>query len=242
MSSTRQTIVCPDANAVTLAAAQRLLDRVAEAPTAAVCLAGGSTPKKLYELLAMPSWRARVPWQRVHWFLGDERMVGEDDPLSNGHMAREAFLDTCAPSANVHLTDVARGTPDDVARAYQIELEEFKQHRRADQPLFDLVLLGVGPDGHVASLFPGGAAVAEQKRWVVGVDHANVAPFVPRISLTLPCLTDAREVLFLVTGAGKRDILHRVFAGEDLPASHARAAKGDTIWLLDQGAAPQGVS
>jgi len=232
-------IVAPDAAGVAAAAAQRLLDRVMETPAAAVCLTGGSTPKQLYQLLASPTWRARIPWQRVHWFLGDERAVGDEDPLSNGGMARAAFLDACAPPANVHLIEAASGPPDDVARAYQIVLEEFKTHRRSGMPLFDLVLLGVGPDGHVASLFPNSAALAEKSRWVVGVDHANVAPFVPRISLTLPCLADACEMLFLATGNGKRDILRRVFAGEDLPAGHARAAGGDTVWLLDQAADPR---
>jgi 6-phosphogluconolactonase len=229
-------IVLADAGAVAEAAAQRLLDRVNDVATAAVCLTGGSTPKLLYELLASPPWRFRLPWERVHWFLSDERAVPADDSLSNGAMARRAFLDACAPPDNVHL--IPAGIPNDAADAYQRELERLQQQHRQGRSLFDLVLLGVGPDGHVASLFPGSPALAEHRRRVVGVDHANVAPFVPRISLTLPCLASTREMLFLVTGAGKRDVLRRVFAGEDLPANRAHAEDGETVWLLDTAADP----
>jgi len=239
MSAMHRKIVLPDAATVAEASARRLAARVADLPAAAVCLTGGSSPKALYELLATPRWRAQIPWARVHWFLGDERAVPPEDALSNGRMAREAFLDTCAPPGNVHMISTA-GSPDADARSYQIELEEFAHGERTGQPLFDLVLLGVGPDGHVASLFPGTAELAEQRRWVVGVPRANVAPFVPRISLTLPCLASTREMLFLATGAAKRDILRRVFAGEDLPAARACAEAGDTVWLVDQAADPGG--
>ena len=241
MNEARQTIVLADAAAVAEAAAQRLLARIIDAPVGAVCLTGGSSPKQLYELLAAPRWRAQIPWSRVHWFLGDERALPADDALSNGRMAREAFLDSCAPAGNVHMIATA-GTFDEAARAYQIELEEFCHHQRQGLPLFDLVLLGVGPDGHVASLFPGASGLEERRRWVIGVERANVAPFVPRISLTLPCLASTREMLFLVTGGAKRDILRRVFAGEDLPASRARAEDGDTVWLLDAAADPVAAS
>lgn len=239
MSATLQKTVLPDAAAVAEAAARRLVARITDAPAAAVCLSGGSTPRALFELLASPRWRAQIPWARVHWFLTDERAVPSDDPLSNAGMTREAFLDSCAPSANIHMI-ATTASPDAAAQAYQIELEEFSHRQRENLPLFDLVLLGVGPDGHVASLFPGAAELDERERWVVGVAQANVAPFVPRISLTLPCLADTREMLFLVTGAAKRDILRRVFAGEDLPAARARAAAGETVWLMDQAADPGG--
>lgn len=234
------TIALPDVAAVAEAAAQRVLDRIVDAPAAAsaVCLTGGSTPTKLYELLASPRWRPRIPWARVHWFLGDERAVPTESPLSNGSMARQAFLDACAPPENVHMIPTA-GTPDEAARAYQIELEEFNARHRKGFPLFDLVLLGVGSDGHVASLFPASPALAERLRWVVGVEHANLTPFVPRITLTLPCLGNTGELLFLVTGQGKRDILRRVFTDEDLPARHAHAEHGETMWLLDEAADPR---
>ncbi len=237
MNMARQTIVLADPAAVAEAAARRLLACVSDVPVAAVCLTGGSSPKLLYELLAAAPWRGRIPWSRVHWFLGDERAVPADDPLSNGRMARDAFLDRCAPPGNIHMISPATA-PGDAARAYQTLLEEFGRRQRPGLPLFDLVLLGIGPDGHVASLFPGGAGLAERARWVVEVDRAPIAPFVPRISLTLPCLANTREMLFLATGEAKRDIMRRIFAGENLPATHAHAEHGDTVWLLDAAADP----
>jgi 6-phosphogluconolactonase len=237
MSAARHIIVQADPAAVAEAAARRLIARVAATPVAAVCLTGGSSPQALYRLLATPRWRSEIPWSRVHWFLGDERAVPPGDPLSNGAMAREAFLDRCAPPGNVHMIATA-GSPDAAARAYESELEDFGHHRRG-LPLFDLVLLGVGPDGHVASLFPGAPGLEEHDRLVIGVDHANVAPFVPRITLTLSCLASTREMLFLAAGRAKRDILRRVFADADLPANRARADGGDTVWLLDEAADPR---
>jgi 6-phosphogluconolactonase len=173
----------------------------------------------------------------VHWFISDERFVPQDDPLSNFGMARRAFLDACAPPQNIHpiRTDVA--SPDESARLYEIELRAFGV-ARGGGPLFDLVLLGAGPDGHTASLFPGFPATKETKHWVVGVPQANVAPFVPRVSLTLPCLASANEMLFLASGHDKMNILARVFADDDLPAAHAHSANGETIWLIDEAAAP----
>ncbi len=234
----RDVIVVPDAAALAASAAQRLVDRIADSGARpAICLTGGSTPKRMYELLATPLWRDRIPWLQVHWFIGDDRFVPPDDPLNNMGMARRAFLDVCAPAGNIHAISPA-ATPDAAAQLYESELREFHTAHRAGKPLFDLVLLGVGPDGHTASLFPNAPALTEQSHWVVGVAHANVAPFVPRVSLTLPCLAQTREMLFLAAGNDKQDILRRVFAGEDLPAGHAQAAGGKTLWMLDQAAAP----
>ena len=131
-------------------------------------------------------------------------------------------------------------TPDEAARRYESELKSFYGAERLDpaRPLFDLVLLGVGPDGHTASLFPGYPAAEETTRWVVDVPEAHVEPFVPRITLTLPALGSCREMLFEASGAGKRAILTRVLDGEDLPANRARSA-GETIWLVDQAALPE---
>jgi 6-phosphogluconolactonase len=238
MSISRQIIVTRDAAALADAAAQRLVSRISRsADPLAICLTGGSTPKRLYELLATRHWREQIPWRRVHWFIGDDRFVSQEDSLSNSGMARRAFLDVCAPLQNVHpiRTDVA--TADESARLYETELHVFGS-MRADGPLFDLVLLGVGPDGHTASLFPGYPASGETKRWVTGVPQANVAPFVPRVSLTLPCLASTHEMLFLASGHDKKDILSRVFAGDDLPAGRAHAESGETIWLIDEAATP----
>ena len=106
------------------------------------------------------------------------------------------------------------------------------------RPLFDLVLLGLGHDGHIASLFPQSRALEEKVRWVVGVAKAGMEPLVPRVTLTFPALASTREMLFIAEGAGKRDVVGRVFAGDDLPATHAYA-NGDLIWLLDRAAAPE---
>jgi 6-phosphogluconolactonase len=219
------------------AAAERLVRRVSKVEPASVCLTGGSTSKLLYELLSSPAWRARIPWERIHWFMGDERAVPEDNDLSNGGMARRSFLDGCAPPSNIHLMSIDNQALDDVARAYERELLLFRQRYRTRGPLF-LVLLGVGSDGHVASLFPGTIALDETQRWVVAIPRAGVAPFVPRISLTLPCLASTQEILFLVTGHGKQDILSRVFANENLPANRTQPFAGETTWFIDDAAKP----
>lgn len=172
----------------------------------------------------------------------DDRFVPQDDPLSNIGMARAAFLDACAPPENVHAIPTSAATPDEAAERYERELRSFHAASLDQEPpLFDLVLMGIGPDGHTASLFPNSPALAEQQRWAVGVAKANVAPFVPRVSLTFPCLASTREMLFLVSGGEKRDILTRAFSGEDLPAVRARAMHGETVWLLDQAAAPANI-
>jgi len=234
-------IVEQDATALAERAAERVIARASENTGApAICLTGGSTPKRLYELLATPEWRDRLPWQRLHWFIGDDRFVPQDDPLSNIGMARRAFLDACAPPENVHAIPTDAASPNEAARLYEQTLHEFQARHRSDgAPLFDLALLGVGPDGHTASLFPGYPAASETERWVMGVPKAHVAPFVPRVSLTLPCLAQCREMLLLASGHDKRAILSRVFAGEDLPAAHAKSARGETWWLIDKAAAPE---
>jgi 6-phosphogluconolactonase len=235
----RTVIVADDAQALAAIAAERLVTRLsAGAPRAAVCLTGGTTPEPLYALLATPAWRDRIPWPRVHWFIGDDRFVPPGHPWSNIGLARRSFLDACAPPSHVHPIPTDAPTPEDAAARYERELKTFHGASLDAAPLFDLVLLGVGTDGHIASLFPGASALAERQRWAAGVAKAALAPFVPRVSLTLPALDSTREMLFLVAGRDKRDILSRVFAGEELPAAQAHAAHGDTVWLVDRAAAP----
>jgi 6-phosphogluconolactonase len=242
--SERRIITVADPAALAKAAAERVIARVADNNgRIAICLTGGSSPRALYQLLATPEYRGRIPWERVHWFIGDERLVPRKDPLHNMSMARQAFLDRCAPAANVHPipTDTADlMDPDKSAALYENELMAFYGAEQLDpaRPLFDLVLMGVGPDGHTASLFPGYPAVEETARWVVGVPKANVEPFVPRVSLTLPALASCREMLFEIAGQGKRAILTRLFTGENLPANRARSLY-ETIWLVDQAALPE---
>jgi 6-phosphogluconolactonase len=237
----REVITVADPAALATTAGDRLLARIdANSDRIAICLTGGSSPKQLYRLLATDAYRNRIPWSRVHWFIGDERFVPINDSLNNMVMARKIFLDECAPRANIHAipTDVA--SPDESARRYEDELKSFYGAGRLDsaKPLFDLVLMGVGPDGHTASLFPGDPAVDESERWVVGVAKAHVEPFVPRVTLTLPALASCHEMLFEVSGAEKRTVLTRVLGGENLPANRAQSTF-ETIWLVDRAALPE---
>jgi 6-phosphogluconolactonase len=233
--------VVPDAEALARAAAERLLARLSRPRERfAVCLTGGSSPEGLYRLLASEPYRGRLPWERIHWFWGDDRFVPHDDPRSNAGQARRLFLDRVpVPAANVHAIATAARDPDEAARLYEGELGTFYGAERLDpaRPLFDLVLMGVGNDGHTASLFPGHPQVDETERWVVGVPQAGQEPFVPRVSLTFPALASTRAMLFLITGRGKREIMARLLAGADLPAARAHS-DGSLVWLIDRDAAP----
>ena len=232
--------VLPDASSLARRAAERIVTRLAEPGRRhAVALAGGSTPEALYRLLATDAFRHRIPWSDVHWFWGDERFVAADDALNNARAALDALLTHVpVPAENIHRipTDVA--TPAESAARYEATLRDFHggQARDPGSPLFSLVLMGLGPDGHTASLFPGDPVVDETHRWVVPVEKAGLAPFVPRVTLTLSALGSTREMLFLVSGAGKQAPLRRIRAGEHLPAARAHA-DGELVWLLDRGAA-----
>jgi 6-phosphogluconolactonase len=231
-------IAVTDPVALAEAAADRVIARIASnAGRILICLTGGSSPKQLYQLLATDAYRSRIPWDRVHWFIGDERFVPVDDPLNNMGVARRLLLDRFAPADNIHPIATDTANPDEAAARYEAGLKSFYGAAELDpaRPLFDIVLLGVGPDGHTASLFPGYPAVEETARWVVGVPEAHVAPFVPRVSLTLPALSSCREMLFELSGPDKRAILTRVLDGENLPANRAHST-GETIWLVDKAA------
>jgi 6-phosphogluconolactonase len=191
---------------------------VEEAP-ASLALSGGSTARECYELLAV----ADVDWSEVDVFFGDERWVPVDDPESNEGMARQAFADQVRPRA-VHSMRNACDTIEEAADAYDRLLREYG-------PL-DLVHLGLGPDGHTASLFPGSPAPEERERLVVATGD-DLHPH-PRLTLTFPALAQSRLAVFTVAGEGKRDALERVKAGDDLPA--ARVSAGRVIWLVDEAA------
>ena len=243
-NDSRRVIAVADPSDMATAAAGRVLARIAaNSGRVAICLTGGSSPKKLYQLFASETWRDKIPWGRVHWFIGDERFVPATDPLNNMAMARAIFLDRYAPAANIHPIPTATADPADPDRSaalYEQELKSFYGTDALDpaRPLFDLVLMGIGPDGHTASLFPGDFALDETTRWTVGVAKANVEPFVPRVTLTLPTLASCREMLFEVSGHGKRAILTRLFEAENLPANRARST-GETVWLVDRAALPE---
>ena len=229
-----------DAEATARAAAEHLLAMAGSAggDRVAICLSGGSTPKRLYALLASPGFVERVPWARIHWFFGDDRVVPWDDALSNVRLVREAFGHAApVPATHLHFIPSDEGA-EPGARAYERRLQDFYGSDRLDPnlPLFDLVLLGLGSDGHTASLFPGKPALSEREAWAAPVPEAGMEPFVPRITLTFPVLASSRSVLFLVNGAGKREPLRRLAEGEDLPARRVESA-GRVTWYVDRDAA-----
>jgi 6-phosphogluconolactonase len=201
-----------------------------------LCLSGGATPKTLYQRLAEPQFSDRFPWPNTHMFFGDERFVPPADPLSNYRMVREALLDHVQiPEANVHPVPTEGVDPEQSAAAYEQTLKGFHGSDRLDpaRPLFDVALLGLGEDGHTASLFPGSAVLEERTRWVAAVIGAKAEP---RITLTYPALESSRHTVFLVTGAGKRDMLQRLTAGDQtLPA--ARINPIGTLVVFCDGAA-----
>ncbi len=231
--------VSGDAAALAARAAQWLTDLACHAGGRfSVCLAGGSTPRRLYQLLAAEPLRDVLPWPRIHWFWGDERFVPPDHPDSNYRMVREAMLAQApVPSENIHPIDTG-GTPDAAAARYERVLQSWYGAATLDpaRPLFDVVLLGIGADGHTASLFPGKPAPAERSRWVAGVPEAGLEPFVPRVSLTFPALESSRSVAFCVAGADKVAILRRALAGDAaLPAARVKP-QGELVWFVDRAA------
>jgi 6-phosphogluconolactonase len=204
----------------------------------AICLSGGSTPRRLYQLLSEPPFRDALPWERLHWFWGDERFVPWDHPESNYGMVHTAMLErTPAPRSNIHGI-VTTGTPDEAASSYERELKSYYGAETLDpaQPLFDVQLLGLGPDGHTASLIPGTSALEERQRWAVPVVGARPET---RITLTYPPLESSRHTAFLVAGADKREILARVLSGDQtLPAARLNPV-GELTWFVDEAARPQ---
>ena len=196
-------IVAADAAALAKAAADRVLARIAANDgRIAICLTGGSSPRRLYELLASETYAAKIPWQRVHWFIGDERFVPPESPLNNMATARRIFLDRFAPPSHIHPIPTGAANPNEAAALYEHELKAFHGAASLDpvRPLFDLVLMGVGPDGHTASLFPGDRALHEAERWVVGVGQAPVEPFVPQPSWVRRAVAQEAERLAAFLG------------------------------------------
>ena len=204
-----------------------------------VSLSGGSTPKALFGLLASDEFRDRFPWQRVSWFWGDERFVPHDHPDSNYRMTRETmFAKVPVPPENIHPVPVD-GTPDDAARRYERTLQEAYGATSLDpaRPLFDVTLLGLGADGHTASLLPGEPVLEERKRWVAAVAHGR--PEV-RITMTYPVIESSRRVAFLVAGKEKAPILRAIRDGNSqVPAARVRPI-GMLLWFVDSAAAGEG--
>jgi 6-phosphogluconolactonase len=208
----------------------------------AICLSGGSTPRPLYERLTTPAIAARFPWPRVHWFWGDERFVPHDHPDSNYRMVHRALLSQVpVPEANIHAIPTEGLSPDEAAIAYEATLKEFYVAGTLDpkQPLFDVTLLGIGEDGHTASLFPGQPTLRERRRWAAAVVGARSEP---RITLTYPALDSSCNVVFLATGEAKREVVARAMAGDrETPAALVKPV-GHLHWFIDRAASPEGAS
>ena len=202
----------------------------------AIASSGGSKPRPLYALLARPERARRVDWSRVHLFWGDERMVPHDHPDSNYRMAKLSLIDHVPiPAENVHPIPTDR-PPEMAANDYALELRDFYGADVIDpgRPLFGVNLLGMGEDGHTASLFPGIKQLDETKAWAVAIVGVKSEP---RISLTFDVLASAQAVTFLVAGASKAGMVERAWGGDArLPAGRVRA-DGELIWFLDRAAA-----
>jgi 6-phosphogluconolactonase len=230
------TRVFDDAEALAKAAADGIAD-LASAPKArpfTIALSGGSTPKRLYEILATPPYRDRIAWRDVELFFGDERSVPPEHPDSNYGMAKRALLDHVAVVA--HRMPAETGDADGYARL----LGERIARRRDGAPVLDLVLLGMGDDGHTASLFPGTAALQETVKWVV----MNEVPqlHTRRMTLTYPVLNAADRVWALIAGAGKRTKVAECLAAAErgetpYPILGVRPTAGERVWFLDKAAA-----
>ena len=234
--------VYSDVNELSLYAAQAAVAVIRHAvDTAGTCslvLSGGDTPRTLYGLLAS-RFRDEVPWTQVHLFWGDERYVPQNDAHSNYRMAREALLQRVpCPAANIHPMPTQSPDPDAAARDYEATL---RSHFPGTGPRFDLLLLGLGPEGHTASLFPESPAIAEPTRWVLAV-KAPTDPAV-RLTLTPPALSQAAHVYFLVAGSGKAGALGQVVSGtvdpQIYPAAAIRPVHGKITWWVDRGAAAE---
>ena len=206
----------------------------------ALALSGGSTPRGLYELLSDSPYRETFPWARTHWFWGDERFVPHDSPKSNYRMVCDAMLARApVPAANIHPVPTEGLAPEDAALSYERTLKAFygAATLRPNRPLFDVTFLGLGSEGHIASLFPDTAVLSERSRWVGAVIGAKAEP---RITLTYPALESSRAIAFLVTGAAKRPVLGRLLDDDpDLPATHLHPVSGVLHIFADRAAAPR---
>jgi 6-phosphogluconolactonase len=238
----QQIAIYPDSESLSQEAA-RLVVRLAQEAIVThgrfmLALAGGSTPRKLYGLLASEPYREQIDWARVEIFWSDERCVPPDHPESNYRMAHEVMLSKLPiPEANIHRMPAEQADRQAAAESYAAELR--RVFGTAGVPVFDLIQLGMGPEGHTASLFPHQEALHERERLVLPVSVPKPPP--ERLTFTPPVLEAARHILFLVTGSDKAEAVQAVLEGQggsdDYPARLVRAAAGEVIWLLDAAAA-----
>jgi 6-phosphogluconolactonase len=245
---TRAVEICRDADALAATAAELVIGAARAAVQArgrfTLVLSGGSTPEKTYSVLARAERLATIDWSKVFVFFGDERYVPPGDPASNSGMAKRSLLARVpiAPS-QVFRIPTEKSSPADSAIAYSRELGRFFEQApdSASVPRFDLVLLGLGDDGHTASLFPGMPAVQVDDRWVTWSPPGVLPPPVDRVTMTLPLLNAAREIVFLVAGEKKANVLREILeenpAREKYPAAGIAPTGGSLTWLLDAAAA-----
>jgi 6-phosphogluconolactonase len=242
----REIVVCRDLEDVSLRAAALFIQladqRISSAGRFAVALSGGSTPRALYALLASDQFQPQVPWPQVHVFWGDERCVPPDHSESNYRMAREALLDAVPiPIQNIHRMPGEYADHTRAATEYEQTLKTFFEVPAGKVPRFDLILLGMGDDGHTASLFPGTAALAEQERWVTANYVEKLATH--RLTLTVPVINHAANVVFLISGESKASVLREVLEGEyqpqRFPSQFIRPEGGRLLFILDRAAAKE---
>lgn len=202
-----------------------------------VAISGGSTPRDMHRLLVEKPYRSDIPWKETHIFWVDERCVPVDDPASNYGLAKKDFLEQISiPLGQIHPMPVGFA-PEEGAKKYQEEMVRIFQIQEKDFPIFDLVYLGMGKDGHTASLFPGTQSHSESNRWVIAVKGGT--PNVYRLTLTYNVLNRAKRVFFLVSGKEKAPIVRTVLENKDalLPAQKIQPVQGKLTWLLDKEAA-----
>ncbi len=202
-----------------------------------VAISGGSTPRDMHKLLAEEPYGSAIPWDKTHIFWVDERCVGVDDPASNFGLAKKDFLKRI-PILLEHIHPMpGEIAPEEGVKNYQGEMQKVFQTREEDFPIFDLIFLGMGEDGHTASLFPGAKSPGAPDRWVTAVKGGN--PNVYRLTLTYDVLNRAQRVYFLVSGKKKAPIVKTVLENKDvrLPAQKIQPVKGKLTWLLDREAA-----
>jgi 6-phosphogluconolactonase len=232
--------VYDDYEALSLAAAELFAEQARLTVGASgrfnVLLSGGETPRRCYQLLGQEPLRSSIPWQAVHFFWGDERYVPADSPLSNLGMTRQALLDQVPlHESQVHAIPYAQ-SPHGSALEYETQLHDYFG---GQVPRFDLVFLGLGEDGHTASLFPASALLEDHSRWVREVYLPEQDLY--RVTVTTPVLNQSALVVFLVSGGGKAAILHQVLEGaldpQRIPAQLIKPARGRLLWLADRDAA-----
>jgi 6-phosphogluconolactonase len=238
----------PNLESLSRAAARFIVEQatlcVEERGRFTLVLSGGQSPRLLYEQLSLPAFTVKMPWAQTYLLWGDERWVPADHPQSNYGMAQKLLIARVpVPAANILRPPAEMTSPEAAARAYEKTLRSFFRVTRRrltppEFPTFDLILLGIGKDGHTASLFPGNRVLEERRQWVAAVETTTASPSIPRLTLTLPVINSAARVLFLVSGKGKREVVQSILtepaeAVHVYPAARVRPA-GRLIWFVNE--------